>query len=220
MKPTIIFDLDGTLAHTGPDLLASLNHSIEPFSIEPLQQDQLGHLVGHGSIAMIERAFKLRNVELGDTVRQNCQTRFLEYYSKNIAVHTKLFPGAQKLLDDLIKGGYTLAVCTNKQVDFANQLLEELGIKPLFATVTGGDSFTFRKPDGRHLLETIKLAGGTSNNAIMVGDTITDINAAKDASIPVIAVDFGYTDVELETLKPDHIISHFDEAIALINASH
>ncbi|MFK7901716.1 MAG: HAD-IA family hydrolase [Nitratireductor sp.] len=206
---TIIFDLDGTLAHTGPDLLESLNHSIAPLGLEPLQISQLGHLVGHGSLAMIQRAFALSNVELSKENEAACQERFLEFYAKNIAKKTKLFDGSLSAIQALKND--KICVCTNKQEYLAKILLNELGITHLFSSITGGDSFEFRKPDPRHLFKTIELANGNKDKAIMIGDTITDTSAAQNANIPVIVVDFGYSDVPIESLGADAIISHFDE---------
>lgn len=217
---TIIFDLDGTLANTGPDLLEALNYSIEPEGLKPLSIDHLGHLVGHGSLAMIKRAYAIYNVPITAEIEQNCQTRFLDYYGQNISKNTRLFPGAQKALDAL--NNFTLSVCTNKQEHLARQLLKELGIIDKFKSITGGDSFDFRKPDGRHLTKTVELANGRLNSGavaktIMIGDTVTDTKAAQNAGIPVIVVDFGYSDVPVSTLNADIIISHFDDLIPAIN---
>lgn len=206
---TIIFDLDGTLANTGPDLLESLNHSIEPEGLAPLKIEHLGHLVGHGSMAMIQRSFEHYNFPSTKEIEAKCQERFLSFYVENIAKNTTLFPGALKTLDML--RGCTLAVCTNKQENLARKLLSELDIIEKFSSITGGDSFEFRKPDPRHLIETVKLANGSLTKTIMIGDTVTDTKAAQNAGIPVIVVDFGYSDVPVSTLNTDAIISHFDE---------
>lgn len=217
---TLIFDLDGTLANTGLDLLEALNYSIEPEGLKPLTINHLGHLVGHGSLVMIKRAFTHYKIPITNEIEQNCQTRFLDYYGKNISKNTKLFPGAQKALDSL--NNFTLSVCTNKQERLARQLLTELGIIDKFKSITGGDSFDFRKPDPRHLTKTVELANGklksgTPTKTIMIGDTVTDTKAAQNAGIPVIVVDFGYSDVPVATLNADAIISHFDELIPAIN---
>lgn len=212
---TLIFDLDGTLANTGPDLLEALNFSIEPEGLKPLTIDHLGHLVGHGSMAMIKRAFAHYQAPSSEEIEQRCQIRFLDFYGKNISKNTNLFPGAQKALDAL--GDYTLCVCTNKQEHLARQLLTELGIIDIFKSITGGDSFEFKKPDGRHLTKTVELASATTAKTIMIGDTITDTKAAQNAGIPVIVVDFGYSDVPIDTLNADVMISHFDELVPAIN---
>lgn len=212
---TLIFDLDGTLANTGPDLLEALNYSIKPEGLKPLTIDHLGHLVGHGSMAMIKRAFAHYKTPSTDEIEQRCQTRFLDFYGKNISKNTQLFPGAQKALDEL--SNYTLCVCTNKQEQLARQLLTELGIIDRFKSITGGDSFEYRKPDGRHLTKTVELANGSTAKTIMIGDTITDTKAAQNAGIPVIVVDFGYSDVPVDTLNANVIISHFDDLIPAIN---
>ena len=156
MKPTIIFDLDGTLADTGPDLLAALNYSTALFNLKPLQRSHLGVLVGHGSIAMIERAFHIQNRTLPEEIKTECQTRFLNFYANNIANETILFDGALDCLNKLKTSGCGLAVCTNKLEDLAKQLIAELNLGDVFSIVSGGNSFAFHKPDGRHLLETVK----------------------------------------------------------------
>lgn len=216
MYDTVIFDLDGTLADTSPDLLNALNYCIEPLGLASMMSSQIGHLVGHGSLAMIEKAFSLQNHPADKEKIDQCQSRFLDFYADNIAVETSLFDGAFNLLERLKAENFNLAICTNKQEHFAKQLAKELDVEQFFDKIIGGDSFDFRKPDGRHISQTAENAGGKASSAIMIGDTITDIDAAKNANVPVIAVDFGYSDVSIASLNPNHIISHFDEAFTII----
>jgi phosphoglycolate phosphatase len=121
-----------------------------------------------------------------------------------------LFEGAEEALDHFAAQGWLLGVCTNKPEKLAVKLLDELGVLTRFAAVTGGDTYPYRKPDPRHLTGTIELAGADPLRAIMVGDSRTDIDTARQAGIPVVAVDFGYTDIPVQELSPDRVISHFD----------
>ncbi len=206
----IIFDLDGTLADTAPDLLASLNHCVRDHGFETFTLNEIGHLVGQGSIAMIKRAFELHNKDLGEELLKTLHQEFLVHYEANIAVHSRLFPGIPDLLNDLDSDGHLLCICTNKYEGMARKLLNELGVYSRFAAITGGDSFEFKKPDARHLLKTLEIAERTKG--IMVGDTVTDAHAAQNAKMPLVLVDFGYSAEPVSTFNPDVIISHFDEA--------
>lgn len=209
-KPAIIFDLDGTLAHTAPDLIAAHNHCLSEQNFSEMTLEQMGHRVGLGSIAMIKHAFELEQKPLDDALLMALHHKFLDYYQEHIADHTELFPGALKLLQRLQHEDFKLCICTNKTVGLARTLLKELELDETFHAVTGGDSFDFKKPDPRHLYETITIAG--CKNGIMIGDTVNDAEAAKNAEIPLMLVDFGYSDTPVATFNPDSIISHFDEA--------
>lgn len=215
-KTAIIFDLDGTLADTAPDLLAALNHSLADHNFPPFGLAEIGHLVGHGSVAMINKAFELQGRHLEEQMLNELHQQFLVYYEANIAANTRLYPGALNLIEDLQNAGHPLFVCTNKYEAMAKKLLDELQIASKFSAVSGGNTFEFRKPDGRHLTHTLALSGHNSPNAIMVGDTITDANAAKDAGLPLILVDFGYSETPVSTFQPDAVISHFDDGLGEI----
>lgn len=208
---TLVLDLDGTLADTNRDLVPVLNRSTAAEGLEPVAIEEVGHVVGHGARVMIARAFHLRGVDLSPEVQERVFERFLVDYEKNLAVETVLFAGVREALDALEDHGWRLAVCTNKMQHFAVKLLDELGIGSRFAAISGGDTFHFRKPDPRHLTETIAMAGGDPMRAIMVGDSATDIATARAASIPVIAVDFGYSERPVAEYEPDRLISSFSE---------
>jgi len=214
--PAIIFDLDGTLADTAPDLLAALNHSLLDLGFPKFGLEEIGHLVGHGSIAMIRKAFELHNQELDETTLNRLHQLFLTYYEENIAGETVLYPGALQLLEDLQKARYPLFVCTNKYESMALRLLKELDILPMFKAVSGGNTFEYRKPDGRHLTSTLSLGKHDTSNAIMIGDTITDASAAKNAGLPCLLVDFGYSEIDVSTFSPNGILSHFDQGLTEI----
>ena len=210
-KPIVIFDLDGTLADTGPDLLSALNHCLKPEGFVELKVSHLGHIVGQGSLAMIAKAYEINNQPLSNDKLTNLHRKFLDFYGSNLAKETKLFPQVLELLDQLKSNGFELCVCTNKYEKMARKLLDKLMIGQYFSSVTGGDTFKFRKPDARHLTETMKLSDSNSHTAIMIGDTVSDSKAAKNASLPVILADFGYSEKPVIELEPDAVISSFNQ---------
>ena len=205
---TIVFDLDGTLVDTAPDLTNALNDALIRRGHRPIPQETIRQAVGFGARVMIEEALH-RAGALEDIDAMLAD--FLVHYEANIAAESRPFPGAVASLDALAASGARLAVCTNKTEAFSKKLLFSLGMAQRFAAVCGQDSFAFRKPDPRHLTATIAAAGGDLGRALMVGDSVTDIDAAKAAGIPVVAVDFGYTDRHVREFEPSKVISHFDE---------
>ncbi|CAD7045256.1 phosphoglycolate phosphatase [Pseudorhizobium endolithicum] len=209
--PLVIFDLDGTLVDTAPDLIASLNHTIAAAGLAPVTYADLTHLVGQGTRVMIRRAFELRGRHIGDDAIEPLLDRFLEHYKREMPGSSRPYPGLTEALDRLSEAGANLAVCTNKLEELAVPLMEKLGLLDRFITVTGGDTFPVRKPDARHILGTIERAGRRADQAVMIGDSINDILAARNAGIPSIAVTFGYSDVPVAELQPDHVIDHFSE---------
>jgi phosphoglycolate phosphatase len=210
-KPIVVFDLDGTLVDTAPDLLDSLNHCLSQAGLERVDPLALRRFVGQGGRVMIERAFEAQQTQLSPEQLDWLVGLFLEHYGAHMPGRSQFFVGATEMMDRLARSGYVLAVCTNKFEALAVKLLAELGEADRFAAICGGDSFAFRKPDPRHLVETIRKAGGDPVRAVMVGDSRADIDGAKAAGIPVIAVDFGYTDLPVTTFEPSRVISHFDE---------
>jgi 2-phosphoglycolate phosphatase, prokaryotic len=212
--PLVIFDLDGTLVDTAPDLVASLNHAIAAAGLAPVTYADLTHLVGQGARVMIRRAFELRGRHIDDEAVEPLLDRFLAHYKREMPGLSRPYPGLMEALDRLSEAGANLAVCTNKLEELALPLMEKLGLLDRFAAVTGGDTFPVRKPDARHILGTIERAGGRAHSAVMIGDSINDILAARNAGIPSIAVTFGYSDVPVAELRPDHIIDRFSELTA------
>ncbi|MFK5977315.1 MAG: HAD-IA family hydrolase [Rhizobiaceae bacterium] len=210
-SPTIVFDLDGTLADTIHDLIPALNRTTEVCGLDPIAISDVGHVVGHGAKAMIKKAFTFHNRELPDDMLDELFANFLLDYEENICVDTVLFDGVLDSLSAFEQDGWNLAVCTNKSEGLAIKLLKKLEIFDRFLAVTGGDTFAIRKPDPAHIIKTIEMAGGRAGAAIMVGDSSTDINGAKSGNIPVVAVNFGYADTPVEELSPDRIISHYKE---------
>jgi phosphoglycolate phosphatase len=211
LHPILVFDLDGTLADTILDLIPVLNRVTATEGLDAIPIADVGHVVGHGARAMIERAYAYHKRDLDTLVHDRLFNHFLTDYEENIAANTVIFDGALDVLDSLQAQGWRFAVCTNKPEKLAVKLLQELGVADRFASVTGGDTYAWRKPDPRHLAGTIVKAGGDPARAVMIGDSRTDIDTARAAGIPVVAVDFGYTDIPVRELGPDRVISHFSE---------
>jgi phosphoglycolate phosphatase len=216
--PTIVYDLDGTLADTAEDLVATLNHLLGREGLAPLPVESAGSLLGAGARALIVRGFAAAGRSLDPQEIEALFADYLTYYSAHIVVHTRLYPGVDKALAAFERAGWRQAVCTNKIEGLAKLLITKLGIAERFAFVCGQDTFGVAKPDARPLLETIAASGGSRRRAIMVGDSETDIKTARAAKIPVIAVDFGYADTPVNELGPDRVISHFDELMEACEA--
>lgn len=208
---TIVFDLDGTLIDTAPDLVESLNHTIAARDLAPVSYEDLTHLVGQGARVMIQRAFALRGAPLAEEDVPALLDRFITHYEAGMPGKSHPYPGLIEALERMKAAGYILAVCTNKMERLALPLLERLQLTGYFAAITGGDTFAFRKPDPAHILATIERAGGQADKVLMIGDSINDIMAARNGNIPSIAVPFGYSDVPVEKLGASCIIGHFDE---------
>ncbi|MCR4266680.1 phosphoglycolate phosphatase [Nitratireductor sp. ZSWI3] len=209
--PIIVFDLDGTLVDTAPDLLDSLNHCLATTGIEPVHDAEINRIVGFGSRVMIERAFSVRQKSLAPGQLDALQALFLDHYTENVPGRSRPYPGVLEAIERFQAAGYATAICTNKLEGMSLALLEALGLARHFRAICGGDTFPVRKPDPGHLLGTIAMAGANPERAVMVGDSRTDIDTAKAAGIPVVAVDFGYTDRHVREFEPSRIISHFDE---------
>ncbi len=208
---TIVFDLDGTLADTAPDIIAVLNRILAREGLPALPVSKAKDLVGAGARALIERGFRLYGTPLPPERLEELFELFLELYAERIADESVLFPGVLNALDGLAARGHRLAVCTNKPERHSRLLLDALAVTDRFAAIAGRDTYPFFKPDPRHLTLTVEAAGGLPHDAIMIGDSRTDVDTARGAGLPVICVPFGYTDVPVEDLQPDIVIGHFDE---------
>ena len=211
LAPTIVYDLDGTLADSAEDLVATLNWLLGREGLAPLKVESAGSLVGAGARALIARGFAASGRSLDPSEIEALFVDYLHYYSDHILVRTRLYPGVETALAAFARAGWRQAVCTNKTESLARLLIGKLGIAGRFAFVCGQDTFGVSKPDAKPLLGTIAASGGARERAIMVGDSAIDIKTARAANVPVIAVDFGYSDVPVEALRPDRVISHFDE---------
>jgi len=205
---TVVFDIDGTLIDTAPDLTNALNHVLTARGHHPVAPEVVRAAAGRGALAMIEEALRFTRVE--DDADQMLAD-FLAYYEANIAAMSRPFPGAVEALDRLAASGARLAVCTNKRERLTRMLLQALEIENHFAALAGRDTFPVSKPDPGHLLGVIAVAGGDPGRALMVGDSAVDINTAQRAGVPSILVSFGYAPPPPEGPRADAIIDHFDE---------
>ena len=212
--PTIVYDLDGTLADTAGDLMGALNAVLTNEGLEPLPVENARSMLGAGGRALIARGFAASGRDLAPPKLDALFGDFLAHYNAHIVETTRLYPGVEAVLRAFERAGWRQAVCTNKMEGSARILMEKLGVASRFEFICGQDTFGVGKPDPKPLLGTIAAAGGASDRAIMVGDSVTDIKTARAAGLPVIAVDFGYTDVPVSDLGPDRVISHFDELAA------
>lgn len=210
-SPLVIFDLDGTLIDTAPDLMTSLNHVMNLNGLEHVTFEDMTWLVGQGAKVMIERAWALHNHPSSPEQLETAFDAFLINYAADMPGKSLPYPGLLKALDRLDAAGMRLAVCTNKTEALARKLLDALELTSRFVAITGGDTFAVRKPHGDHILGTIEMAGGSARNAVMVGDSVNDILAAQNAGVPTIAVPFGYSDKPVTDFNPDLVIAHFDE---------
>jgi len=210
-RPIIVFDLDGTLVDTAPDLLDSLSHILGLNGMANTDVGMFRACVGRGGRALIERAYAAQNTPLPAAEHDRLLALFLDHYGLNIPGKSQPYPGVRPALERFAQAGFALAICTNKTEAFSRKLISSLGLDSSFAAICGQDTFAYRKPDPRHLTETILKAGGDRSRAVMVGDSQTDIDTAKAAGIPVVAVDFGYTELHVREYEPSQIISHFDE---------
>src|SRR5437879_2088796 len=215
---TIVFDLDGTLVDTAPDLINALNFVLDREGLPPVPLHSARNMLGAGGRLLIERGLELegRSAGLEDIARLTSD--FIDYYAAHIADVSRPFEGLEGALDDLSARGYRFAVCTNKLEWLSKLLLNQLGLSSRFSAICGADTFGVSKPDPAILRQTIARAGGELSSAIMVGDAGPDIGVARRAGIPVIGVEFGYTDVPIADLKPDRLITHMRQLPAAVDS--
>ena len=212
---TIVFDLDGTIVDTAPDLTAATNHALGLVGVEPMTVAELHPFIGHGSFVMIEAGLRSRGVSLGRDEIKRLHEHFLAFYADNIAVGSRPFDGIPELLDRLLGLGARLGMCTNKLESLSRTLLQALGLETRFGAIAGGDTFAVRKPAAGHLTGAIAMAGGRPDRAVMVGDSEIDFATAMAAGIPAIGVTFGYTPRPVRELAPElgvgAVIDHYRE---------
>jgi phosphoglycolate phosphatase len=218
ISPTIVFDLDGTLVDTAPDLIAALNHVLAREGLAPLPLTSARNMIGAGARKLIERGMEAEGRFVNAEEMNRLTTDFIAYYAEHIAVESRPFEGLEAALDELAARGCRFAVCTNKLEFLSKRLLDQLGLSARFAAICGADTFGVSKPDPAILRQTILQAGGELATSVMVGDAGTDVGAARRANIPVIGCTFGYTDVPIAELKPDGLIDHMKDLPAAIEA--
>ncbi len=207
----VIFDLDGTLVDTAPDLMASTNHVLSLLDRRPITMEEVRAFVGHGAKTLIARGAAATGDALDEKTLSHSHAEFLRYYEKNIAVDSTIFPGVTQLLKTCEASGLKMGVCTNKVEGLSVRLLDALGLSRYFGAVIGPDTINIAKPDPAPYFETLKRLKVAAPDSVMVGDSETDILTARAAKVPVIAVTFGYTAKPVAHYKPDYLVSHFDE---------
>jgi phosphoglycolate phosphatase len=207
VTPTVVFDLDGTLVDSAPDLVATLNIVFARIGLPPVAYDAARNMVGGGARAMIVRGLKAEGRTLDVAEVDRLVSDFIDHYSVHIADRSRPFPGLEATLDALAARGCRFAVCTNKLEWLAVRLLDALALSARFAAICGGDTFGLQKPDPELLRRTIARAGGDADWAVMVGDSITDIATARGAGVPVVAVDYGYSQTPVTELGADRVVS-------------
>jgi len=214
-RPSVIFDLDGTLADTSADLLAAANACFRAMGAgEPLGPgDAL--VAFHGGKAMLRAGFARLGREEDEAGIDRWYLRLLEAYDGALSVHTRLYPGAAKALGRLQGAGYALAVCTNKPAGLADRLLRELGLRDLFVALVGGDTLAVRKPDPAPLRLAIEQAGGAPSCSMILGDTASDLGAGRAAGVPVALVTFGPEGRAIGRLGPEAMLDSFDDLPAV-----
>ena len=211
---TILFDLDGTIVNTAPDLMAAHNHVMSKFGYPTKSTEEIRNLVGGGAGAMIGRSiWGQAKKEFGkvqdEKIKKEMVKEFVDYYGKNIVNESKLIDGAKDFLIWSKEKNISMAVCTNKQEHLAIDLLKKIGIYDFFEYVAGHNTFDYCKPDPRHLTSVVEILGGDLKKTLMVGDSETDANAAKAAGIPVILLEDGYTEKNTTEIYHNHLIKDF-----------
>src|SRR3954452_3205320 len=215
---TVVFDLDGTLVDTAPDLTNALNFVLTREGLPAVPIEAARAMIGAGARRLIERGLEVdgRAAGPGDVTRLT--NDFIDHYAAHIADQSRPFEGLEHALDDLAGLGYRFAVCTNKLEWLSKLLLEQLGLSARFSAICGADTFGVSKPDPAILRQTIIRAGGDVASAVMVGDAGPDVGVARRAGIPVIGVTFGYTEVPLADFQPDRLIDHMRELPAAVES--
>ena len=213
-KLTILFDLDGTLIDTAPDLINAHNHVMEKFGYVTRSGNEIKALIGKGAGAMIGKSlWNSAKIELKNIKEKNIKDEmikeFVKFYGKNILVQSKLVNGVKKFLNWCKNKNISMGVCTNKQEHLAIDLLKKIGINNYFEYVAGCNTFDYCKPDARHLTSVIEIMNGDINKSIMVGDSEVDSQSAQNASLPFILLKDGYTDKNINEIHHDHLIKNY-----------
>ncbi len=213
-KFTILFDLDGTLVDTAPDLMHAHNHVMKKFGYQTKSTEEIRNLVGQGAGAMLGRSiWDQAKKELGkvqdERIKKEMVKDFIDFYGKNIVIESKLIDGVKDFLIWSKDNNISMAVCTNKQEHLAVDLLKKIGIYDFFEYVAGHNTFDYCKPDPRHLTSVVEILDGDLKKTLMIGDSETDANAAKAAGIPIILLEDGYTEKKTTEIYHNHIVKDF-----------
>ena len=215
MKNCLVFDLDGTLVDTAPDLMMAHNHVMKKYGYEEKPIESIRHLAGRGAAAMLIRSIDskgnlIKNNPIDASTHQQMTDDFISYYRQNISGHSQLRKNVISLLDWCKEKEIICAVCTNKREDLAIKLLKEIDIYKYFDFIAGADTFDFRKPDPKHLTEILDILQIDKKNSIMLGDSETDANTAKAAKVHFVLIKDGYTEKSLDNIYHDHLIDDFE----------
>src|SRR5271165_510438 len=207
----IVFDLDGTLIDTAPDLVDTLNVILAREGLEPIPFEQARGMIGAGARRLLERGLRRDAAGLPGDMIERLYKDFLTHYAQHMADRSRAFPGLEPALDVLAGAGHQFAVCTNKLESLSVELLKTLNLAQRFSAICGQDTFGMQKPDPDILRRTIARAGGEIGNAIVVGDSMTDVATARAAGVPIIAVTFGYADRPPGAMGADALIGSFSD---------
>lgn len=214
---TVIFDLDGTLADTGADLIAAANACFERMGKGAVLHPVADKLTAfHGGRAMLKLGFSRLDGVYGEEDIDREYSYLLEFYGENIDRETRLYPGAREALEALVGKGVAIGICTNKPEGLAETLLSRLDIRHLFASLIGADTLPVRKPDPQPFHESVRRAGGVPESSLLIGDTETDLKTARAAGVPIVLVGFGPEGAAIGRLDPDAVLGHFDELPATV----
>tara|TARA_B100001123_G_scaffold151739_1_gene175466 strand:- start:95 stop:757 length:663 start_codon:yes stop_codon:yes gene_type:complete len=216
MPNALVFDLDGTLVDTAPDLAGALNAVLAAAERKTLEISDVRPLMTQGAVALIREGFKITGAPLDETKLELARSMFLDHYGTNIAANSKPFPGVPETLETLATVN-TLGVCTNKPEKLSIELLNALNLSKFFSAIVGGDSLSVRKPDPHHLWATIEAINATPAETVMIGDSTNDVETARDAGVPIVAVSYGYRDRPAEMLDADIVIDSFSELPNALN---
>ena len=210
-SPALVFDLDGTLVDTAPDLLGALNAILLREGRKPVNHSDLRHLVGLGSRSMLVQAFEMTGPAMDEDRLPGLIDAYIAHYKKHIAVASRPFPGVEATLAGLKAGGARLAVLTNKPQELTDLLLPALNLTGFFGAIHGAGRLSVSKPDARVFHAVVDELGGAGKGAVMIGDSITDVATARAAGVPVIVVDYGYTPTPAHSLGADAVTGDFSQ---------
>jgi phosphoglycolate phosphatase len=212
----VIFDLDGTLIDTAPDLANTTNHILARCGRRAVEPDELRIMVGHGARALIAKGFAATGSPVPEGDLEGLYREFVAHYEANIAIDSQLYPGTVELLVRCRLAGLKLGVCTNKPERLSRKLIHAMGVEFYFGAVVGSDTLGVFKPDARPYRETVRQLGINGGGSILIGDSETDVLTARAAGVPVIGVTFGYADKPIAELKPDYLAHHFNDVWPVI----
>ena len=217
-RKIMIFDLDGTLVDTAPDFRNSVNFMLKHYNEPPVTLEEIRDWVGYGGRELIKRTMIAKQIKFDDDKLDEMLTIFLNHYTENIDDDSKLYNNVKEILNFLKKENIKLSVCTNKDETLSKTLLEKLDVLHLFDYLAGAQTFEKRKPHPMPINKTLEYLNMHKDEAVMIGDSVTDLRAAQGAGIPIVLVDYGYTDNKDIYNEADLVISNFSSLKALIRS--